>query len=80
MLAGLLSPEGGSITVYGKPLLPKSTRSVGYMLQKDQLFEWRTIEKNIFLGLEIQKKLVFHHVISRDDLYLCSAIGAIQIS
>lgn len=57
MLAGLLSPEGGSITVYGKPLLPKSTRSVGYMLQKDQLFEWRTIEKNIFLGLEIQKKL-----------------------
>ena len=26
------------------------------MLQKDQLFEWRTIEKNILLGLEIQKK------------------------
>ena len=30
--------------------------SVGYMLQRDQLFEWRTIEKNVTLGLEIQHK------------------------
>ena len=27
------------------------------MLQKDHLFSWRTIEKNILLGLEIQHKL-----------------------
>ena len=27
------------------------------MFQKDQLFEWRTIMKNITLGLEIQHKL-----------------------
>lgn len=27
----------------------------GYMLQKDNLFEWRTIYKNCLLGLEIQK-------------------------
>ena len=27
------------------------------MLQHDHLFEWRTIEKNILLGLEIQNKL-----------------------
>ena len=26
------------------------------MLQRDQLFEWRTIEKNVTLGLEIQHK------------------------
>ena len=26
------------------------------MLQKDHLFEWRTIYKNVILGLEIQKK------------------------
>ena len=30
---------------------------VGYMLQRDQLFEWRTIEKNVLLGLEIQHKV-----------------------
>ena len=27
------------------------------MLQKDHLFEWRTIYQNIMLGLEIQKKI-----------------------
>lgn len=30
---------------------------IGYMLQKDHLFEWRTIYRNVILGLEIQKKL-----------------------
>lgn len=30
--------------------------NVGYMLQRDQLFEWRTIERNVTLGLEIQRK------------------------
>lgn len=29
----------------------------GYMLQKDNLFEWRTIYKNCLLGLEIQDNL-----------------------
>ena len=30
---------------------------IGYMLQKDHLFEWRTIYENVMLGLEIQKKI-----------------------
>jgi len=30
---------------------------IGYMLQKDHLFEWRTIISNACLGLEIQRKL-----------------------
>ena len=29
--------------------------SFGYMLQKDELFSWRTIEKNILLPLEIKR-------------------------
>ena len=29
---------------------------VGYMFQKDNLLEWRTIYKNITIGLEVQKK------------------------
>ena len=29
--------------------------SFGYMLQKDELFPWRTIEKNLFLPLEIKR-------------------------
>lgn len=31
--------------------------SIGYMLQHDHLFEWRTIFENVTLGLEIQNKM-----------------------
>jgi len=31
--------------------------TIGYMLQHDHLFEWRTIFENVTLGLEIQNKL-----------------------
>ena len=47
LAAGLLKPSGGQVKNEGI--------SFGYMLQKDELFPWRTIEKNIFLPLEIQK-------------------------
>ena len=46
--AGLLPPTDGKVISNG--------RSFGYMLQKDELFPWRTIEKNIFLPLEIKGK------------------------
>ena len=46
LAAGLLSPTTGKIYNSGV--------SFGYMLQKDELFPWRTIEKNIFLPLEIK--------------------------
>lgn len=34
-----------------------ASNQVGYMLQKDHLFEWRTILENVLLGLEITKSL-----------------------
>lgn len=37
--------------------LKDSTMNVGYMLQHDHLFEWRTVYSNILLGLEIQHML-----------------------
>ena len=49
LIFGLVQPENG--TIIG------DKDSVGYMLQKDHLFGWRTIEKNILLGLEIQHTL-----------------------
>ncbi|MCI9005789.1 MAG: ATP-binding cassette domain-containing protein [Lachnospiraceae bacterium] len=57
LLAGLLEPEHGSIFLYGQKVSQKGSRSIGYMLQHDHLFEWRTVEKNVLLGLEIQHKL-----------------------
>lgn len=56
LLCGLLRPEKGTILLDGVPL-KKSSGSIGYMLQKDHLFEWRTIYGNVALGLEIQKRL-----------------------
>lgn len=56
LISGLIKPESGSIFVKGQPL-EESDINIGYMLQKDHLFEWRTIYRNVILGLEIQKKL-----------------------
>ena len=57
LLAGLLKPESGSILLSGNPLGREASRHIGYMLQQDHLLEWRTIMKNILLGLEIQHDL-----------------------
>ncbi len=57
LICYLTMPEKGTILFHHEPLTRKSVYSIGYMLQKDHLFEWRTIEKNIYLGLEIQKNL-----------------------
>lgn len=56
MIAGLIPPTNGSIKVDGAEVTAKSG-IVGYMLQRDNLFEWRTIESNVLLGLSVQKKL-----------------------
>ncbi len=50
LVCKLIAPTSGQVC-----LAPNS--HVGYMLQRDQLFEWRTIEKNVQLGLEIMHKL-----------------------
>lgn len=46
LLYGLIKPAAGSIYI-------NETSRMGYMLQKDNLFEWRSIYKNVLLGLEI---------------------------
>ena len=55
LICGLLTPEAGEITLKGNPVHQERER-IGYMLQKDHLFEWRSIYRNVILGLEIRKK------------------------
>lgn len=50
-------PESGAILLNGRPLDTHIDFHIGYMPQKDQLFEWRNIYGNITLGLEIQHRL-----------------------
>jgi NitT/TauT family transport system ATP-binding protein len=53
LISGILQPTGGAVLIDGKPVTGPS-RKVGYMLQQDFLFEWRTILDNSVLGAEIQ--------------------------
>ena len=55
LTAGLLVPTEGEIILDGKPIEKNDSR-IGYMFQRDHLFEWRTIWQNIILGLELKKK------------------------
>lgn len=55
LVAGLISPTSGEIALGNERIL-RPRRDVGYMLQRDQLFEWRNILANVTLGPEIQKK------------------------
>ncbi len=48
LAAGLLSPSSGKIV--------RERAEFGYMLQRDALFPWRTVEGNIFLPLEIKRR------------------------
>ena len=53
LVSGLIAPENGSIKINGRSVTD-STTNIGYMLQHDELFEWRNIYHNVLLGLEIQ--------------------------
>lgn len=56
IIAGLLPPVTGQVFIRDKPV-SGPTAQVGYMLQSDQLFEWRSVWKNVLLGLEVQNKI-----------------------
>ncbi|HCJ08244.1 MAG TPA: spermidine/putrescine ABC transporter ATP-binding protein [Lachnospiraceae bacterium] len=67
LVAGLLPITSGQILLKGNSGT-NSDANIGYMLQKDHLLEWRTIYKNLTLGLEIQKKLDSYHLSIIDEL------------
>ena len=52
LAAGLIAPSSGSIRVRGGE---QGAGRFGYMLQRDELFPWRTVEQNILLPLEIRR-------------------------
>lgn len=56
LIAGLMPPTAGEIEVGGVKVGGGARPDVGYMLQRDNLFEWRTILGNVLLGPEIRKK------------------------
>ena len=56
IICGILKPSSGEVYIDGTKT-SGITQKVGYMLQSDNLLEWRTIYKNVLLGLEIQHRI-----------------------
>lgn len=56
IISGLLPATSGRVLLNGKKVNGASPQ-IGYMLQKDHLFDWRTIYQNVLLGVEIQKNV-----------------------
>ncbi|MEG2082368.1 MAG: ABC transporter ATP-binding protein [Oscillospiraceae bacterium] len=55
-IAGIKEQAGGTVTLGGE-IIKGISPHIGYMLQNDNLLPWRSIYKNVVLGLEIQNKL-----------------------
>ena len=56
LISGLIKSSTGEILINNEPVKGLAS-NVGYMPQRDHLFEWLTILRNTTIGLEIQKKL-----------------------
>jgi NitT/TauT family transport system ATP-binding protein len=56
IISSLLKPTQGTVLLENKPI-STSKNEIGYMLQQDYLFPWKTIEENILLGLKLSKQL-----------------------
>ncbi|WP_334173833.1 ABC transporter ATP-binding protein [Pseudoxanthobacter sp.] len=54
IITGLLQPDDGNILIDNEETTGTTSERVGYVLQKDLLFPWRTVIENVVLGLEIR--------------------------
>ena len=52
MIGSLVEPTDGEILVDGARVSARPAPQIGYVFQKDTVFPWRTVERNIALGLE----------------------------
>ncbi|HHV51001.1 MAG TPA: ABC transporter ATP-binding protein [Candidatus Avimonas sp.] len=67
IIAGLIKPSSGSIYVNGTRIEGVSSH-IGYMQQRDNLLDWRTIYKNVLLGLEIRHILTPENINRTEEL------------
>lgn len=66
-VAGITPLSSGKILLSGKEVSEVSD-DIAYMLQKDNLLPWRSIKKNVLLGLEIRGKLTGENLSYADSL------------
>lgn len=62
LIAGLARPDSGSI------MIKDPSAPIGYMLQKDELLDWRTTWRNVLLGPEIRGRILPEHKKRAEEL------------
>ncbi|MBH8606812.1 ABC transporter ATP-binding protein [Thermoactinomyces sp. CICC 10521] len=67
LIAGIFPATKGIIRLFGKKIDGPSFRT-SYMLQKDGLLEWRTVEQNMLFGLQIQGQATPDKIAKARDL------------
>jgi NitT/TauT family transport system ATP-binding protein len=55
MIAGLVKPTQGRVAIDGVDVNGIRPQGMGYMFAKDVLLPWRTVLKNVMLGLEFER-------------------------
>ena len=81
MIAGVYPIDQGTILLDDSPIQsPGQQGRIGYMLQKDHLFEWRTILSNTFLGPELLHTLTPSAKKEISDMLATYGLGAFQHS
>ena len=66
LIAGVINPSDGEII---KP------NNIGYMFQKDNLFEWLNILDNVVIGLKIKKQLTLEMIDFAKELLIKYGLG-----
>ncbi|WP_153465239.1 MULTISPECIES: ABC transporter ATP-binding protein [Sediminibacillus] len=56
IISGLIQPTRGEVTL-GDKNVTDAEAEIGYMLQQDYLFPWKTILDNVLIGPKVQQKL-----------------------
>ena len=62
------APRGAGNHSYGWKASTGGSSRIGYMLQKDHLLEWRSVYRNVLLGLEIRGELTKEKLSYVDEL------------
>ena len=66
IIAGQITDYTGDLKFHNTPLRTLQNQStdlhIGYMLQHEHLFDWRTIYKNVCLGLEIKNLMTEENI------------------
>lgn len=67
IIAGLINPEQGTI-LFHNPDGSLNYPKIGYMLQRDHLFPWRSVYRNVTLGLELNHLMTPERLAAVDRL------------